>query len=45
MKFEAKERKCNKCGEPAKFYYKEWWCGHTKDLKGVCIKPKNERKK
>jgi hypothetical protein len=45
MKFETKERVCHKCGEPATYFYEQWWCGHTRDLKGVCIKPKNERKK
>jgi len=32
------KRVCHKCGSPSKFFYKEWWCGHTKDLKGVCNK-------
>ena len=38
---------CNKCKEPAKLFYKKWWCGVASDvgiynLKGVCL---NESKK
>jgi len=40
---QRKERKCSVCGEQAKFFYKQWWCGHTRDLKGVCNN-KKERK-
>jgi|TARA_R110000851_G_scaffold108522_3_gene229894 hypothetical protein len=35
-----KKRICHKCGEPATYFYKQWWCGHTKDLKGVCTESK-----
>tara|TARA_R100001369_G_scaffold26906_2_gene48508 strand:+ start:428 stop:559 length:132 start_codon:yes stop_codon:yes gene_type:complete len=37
-----KKRICHKCGESATYFYKQWWCGHTRELQGFC---KNERKK
>ena len=37
---QRKERKCSVCGKPAKFFFKVWFCGHTKDLKGVCTESK-----
>jgi len=41
-KYNRTKRVCKECGEPAKFFYKDWYCGHTRDLKGVC-KNKKER--
>jgi hypothetical protein len=46
MSFKIKKRICHKCGDPnAKYYYKEWWCGHTRDLKGVCKNQKERKNK
>ena len=36
---------CNVCKEKGTFYYKEWWCGHTRDLKGVCKNQKERKNK
>jgi len=27
---------CHVCKEKGMFYYKKWWCGHDKNLNGVC---------
>jgi len=43
-KFSIKKRVCAECGSPATYFYKQWWCGHTRELKGVCSKT-NEKGK
>ena len=39
-----KERICHQCGGPAKYFYKQWYCTHTRDLKGLCRNKKREDK-
>ena len=42
-KYNKTKRVCKECGKPATYFYEQWWCGHTRDLKGVCVN-KKERK-
>jgi len=40
--FNTQKRVCAECGARATYFYKQWWCGHTRELKGICI---NNKKK
>ena len=39
----TKPHLCHICQEEGKFFYKKWWCGHDKHLKGVCGNDKREK--
>ncbi len=39
----TKPHLCHICQEEGKFFYKKWWCGHDKHLKGVCSNDKREK--
>jgi len=43
-KYNRTKRVCKECGGPAKFFYRDWYCTHTTDLKGLCKNQKQKEK-